>query len=477
MTRLLSVAFMVAVPAWAFCGGDPLPKQAEAALRKAAAFFRTKIATEGGYLWRYSEDLSRREGEGKATATMAWVQPPGTPSVGGAFLQAYLATRDPYYLDAAKETALALVRGQLLSGGWDYRIEFDPAKRKASAYRSDGNNAKGKNVSTLDDNNTQEAVRFLIKLDKVLGFKDGRIHDAVNYALTCLLKAQYPNGAWPQRYAEFPDPSKFPVKKAGYPQNWSRTWPAKNYMGFYTLNDNTLADMVDIMFLAHEVYGDARYQNAARKGGAFLILAQMPEPQPAWAQQYDLDMHPAWARKFEPPAVTGGESHGAMRTLLRIYRETGDQKYLEPIPRALTYFKKVPLADGRLARFYELQTSKPLYFTKDYKLTYSDADMPTHYGFKVGNGMDKIAKEYETVLKLDPAKLNAKPKQQKGPPSEAAIANAKKAVATLDEQGRWVEDGRLRYQGDDDTTKRIISCQTFIQNVQALSSYLAAAKK
>ena len=33
-------------------------------------------------LWQYSDDLTQREGEGRATDTTVWVQPPGTPSVG-----------------------------------------------------------------------------------------------------------------------------------------------------------------------------------------------------------------------------------------------------------------------------------------------------------------------------------------------------------------------------------------------------------
>jgi hypothetical protein len=55
---------------------------------------------------------------------------------------------------------------------------------------------------------------------------------------------------------------------------------------------------------------------------------------------------------------------------------------LEPVPRAIAYLKRSRLPDGRLARFYELRTNRPLYFTKDYKLTFSDADVPTHYAFK-----------------------------------------------------------------------------------------------
>src|SRR5262245_59422632 len=87
----------------------PSREQAIAALKKSVAFFREKVSAEGGYLWRYSEDLSLREGEEKATATQAWLQPPGTPAVGDAFLTAYERINEQFLLDAATETARALV--------------------------------------------------------------------------------------------------------------------------------------------------------------------------------------------------------------------------------------------------------------------------------------------------------------------------------------------------------------------------------
>jgi PelA/Pel-15E family pectate lyase len=377
----------------------PLREQAAQALRKATGYLRSKVSTEGGYLWRYSEDLSRRSGEREATDSMVWVQPPGTPTVGMAFLDAYEATGDRAYLDAARDVASALVRGQLRSGGWDYLIEFDPEKRAAYAYRDGPDAADGpkpkkvRNVTTLDDNTTQSALRLLMRVDQTLDFKEPAIHDAARYALDSLIKAQYPNGAWPQRFSEFPDPAAFPIVRASYPESWPRTWPGARYNSYYTLNDNALADVIDVMLGASKVYGDPRYRAAAEKGGGFLILAQMPEPQPAWAQQYDAAMHPAWARKFEPPAVTGGESQEALAILLQLYRETGDAKFLEPVPRALDYLRRSRLPEGRFARFYELETNRPLYFTRGYQLTYSDADMPTHYAFKTGDRTDKIARE------------------------------------------------------------------------------------
>lgn len=452
---------------------EVLRDRAAKALRQAVAFFRTHVAVEGGYLWRYADDLTLREGERKATATQAWVQPPGTPSVGTAYLRAYGATGEAYYLDAAKESAGALVKGQLRSGGWDYHIEFDPKLRPQYAYRLGGSDT-GRNVTTLDDDTTQSAVRFLVQVDRLLDFKDARIHEAAEYALACLLQAQYPNGSWPQRYSAIPDSAKHPVKKASYPEQWPRTFPGVSYAGFYTLNDNTLADVIDTLLEAHRAYSDAKYRTAALKGGNFLLLAQMPEPQPAWAQQYDLDMHPAWARRFEPPAVTGGESFGAMHTLLTLYRETGDKNYLEPLPRALAYFQRSRLPDGRLARFYELKTNKPLYFTKDYRLTYSDADLPTHYGFKVQDRTDRIGKEYQRLLTADPKKLKKADKPARPRLAEGQEAKVKAVLAALDERGRWVEAGRLRAQGADGSTTRIISCQTFITNVGVLSDYLAA---
>ena len=202
----------------------------------------------------------------------------------------------------------------------------------------------------------------------------------------------------------------------------------------------------------------------------------MPDPQPAWAQQYDFEMHPAWARKFEPPAVTGGESQGAMRTLITIARQTGDRKYLEPIPRALAYLRKSALTEGRLARFYELNTNRPLYFTKDYTLTYSDRDMPTHYGFKVGASLDRVEREYRKALELKPGETDPAPEPSRPKLSRSLENRARKTVTSLDDKGRWVEDGRLKYFDEDDPTRRIINCRTFIRNVEILSDYLTSTR-
>src|SRR5262245_61769225 len=235
----------------------PTRDEAVAALKRAVTFFREKVSAEGGYLWRYSEDLALREGEEKATATQAWLQPPGTPSVGEAYLAAYERAKEPFLLDAAVETARALVKGQLHSGCWAEFTEIDPQQRKNHAYRVDGPpGPRARNTSTLDDDKSQSALRFMMHADRALGFKDKPIHEATQFDIDSLIEAPYPTVAWPQRFSGPPNAADFPVVKANYPDSWPRTFPGVNYAGFYTLNDNAQADVISTLFEAADIYGE-----------------------------------------------------------------------------------------------------------------------------------------------------------------------------------------------------------------------------
>ncbi|MHC4189059.1 MAG: pectate lyase [Planctomycetota bacterium] len=467
-------------------GEDGLREAAIQAMAKATRFATTEVATRGGYLWRYKSDMSMREGERAATPSMIWVQPPGTPAVGMAFLEAYEATADSVYLEAARDAARALVWGQLVSGGWDYAIDFDPKKSERWYYRRDAeagdtNQAERRNRTTLDDNTTQSALRLLMRTDKVLDIEDEEIHRAAMYALGALLKAQYPNGAWPQRYETFPDPEQFPVKRARYPKSWSRTYPEERYYMLYTFNDGAILDVIETMIEAYHTYGDKRYLEAARRGGQFLILSQMPEPQPAWAQQYNVDMEPAWARWFEPPAITGGESFGVMGTLMDLYLETGEQRYLEPIPRALAWAERSILPDGRLARFYELETNKALYFTPDQRMTYDDSNLRPGYAFKVPVSRLKSTEAYYRKIRTQGREAILRQRSERlvrpthgGRNSKVAPQQVRAVIEALDARGRWVEHGTLRDPENREKRieTRVISCRTFNGNLTLLARYI-----
>jgi PelA/Pel-15E family pectate lyase len=439
---------------------------AKEAMQRATSYFTSRVAVHGGYVYYTSLDQTKRWGEGVATKDQIWVQPPGTPTVGIAFLAAYEATGDLRYLTAARNAGDALIYGQLRSGGWTNSIDFEASSRNTAMYRI--GKGRGKNYSTLDDGITQEAIRFLLKLDRVEKGKNGPIGEAVKIALEALLKAQFPNGGFPQVWTGPVTPR--PVMAAQYPELQLEI-RVKEYWNHYTLNDGLAGTVAELLIEAHEAYpSEPRYREALRGLGDFLLLAQMPKPQPAWAQQYDEQMRPAWARKFEPPAIAGHESQDAIATLLRIHEVTGDAKYLAPIEPAIHYLRTSLLHDGQLARFYELRTNKPLYMDRQYQLTHDDHDVPSHYGWKGRSKLDALQTRYERAK----AGINPKPNQ---PTRDQLTEKAAAVIAELDSEGRWVSvsgEDRLTGQPKMQPGEAFISSQRFAESLTILSQYIAA---
>ncbi len=447
-----------------------LRNDAQHAAERAVRFLSTEVASHGGYVWRYSSDLTLREGEGVVEKDTIWIQPPGTPSVGTAFVRLYEATGQPLFRDAALAAAEALRQGQMRSGGWQASIEFAAERRKKWAYQVEPPQPKQKDQSSLDDDKTQSALRFLIHLDRALRFQDARVHQTAIAGLTGLLeKGQFENGGFPQVWSDSPAAAgKFPKRQASFPETWSREYQGhQEYWTQPTLNDGLMPDVLETLFLAEEVYGEPRYREAALRAADFLLLAQMPPPQPAWAQQYNAQMHPIWARKLEPAAITGGESQGVIATLLDVYRRTGIPRYLEPIPTALDYLEASTLSDGSLARFYELKTNRPLYFTRDYTLTYDDDDLPTHYGFTVASKVSSLRREYEQLRSLSPEERLASHTRS---PRRVSEKKVRDVIAGLDARGGWVSNDGLRYHKQ---AGPVIDMRATVANLQTLADFLS----
>ncbi|MCW0218174.1 MAG: hypothetical protein OJI67_07610, partial [Prosthecobacter sp.] len=235
----------------AFAASAATPVEVSAALSKAVSFYHGHAAAHGGYVYRYSADFSLREAEGIPGPDTIWIQPPGTPAVGMAFLDAYEATKDKACLAAAVEAAQAVSRTQLTSGGWDYSGHFDAMNRTKHLYRRDVEGRlidrkkfpqseagwhvwkqrehKDTNYSTVDDDVTQAATRLLIRVDHALGGQNEEIHEAADYALEAIMKTQYPAGGWSASFDTWPSsaPSgeKYPVLAGRYPADWPRQWP------------------------------------------------------------------------------------------------------------------------------------------------------------------------------------------------------------------------------------------------------------
>ncbi len=454
---------------------DPLPdpQAVLAALKKATAFYHDKLAVQGGYASGWKADFSAGITEHKTSPTVISIQPPGTTTMGLALVKAFRATGEVQFLRAARDAAGALIDCQLASGGWDSDFDFAPELAKKYHLRrqvlaGDTETGKRRNRSTLDDNKTQSALLFLLELAHLPESRDDReLQEALRFGLDAVLAAQFPNGGWPQQFSGPADPA-MPVKKASYPADWPRTFPAAKYDGFYTLNDGNMEELVKLLLRAHELSGEARYLEAAKKAGEFFLLAQMPEPQPGWAQQYNFDMQPVWARKFEPPSVSGGETIGVLRALIDLWVVTGEERFLQPAPAALKWLENSVLSNGQHARFYELQTNKPLFFVKDsYELTYDDGNLPTHYGFKVDQAKsiaglrERLATPREKLLRDRQGPSSPKSWASK---ARGAAGKAQRALASLRPEGYWSDGGDL-------------DARDFVEQVQAMAYYLDAVRQ
>lgn len=157
------------VLAFTLVAQNPTRDEVVRAMRKSADFYRNSVSKEGGYHYYYAADLSYGRSEHADGLMQVEVQREATPIVALSYLEAWETTGDRKFLEYAQAAAHALVKGQLCSGGWDYTIEFDPAKRPEHQYRSDRNcGPEKRGVTNLDDNTTQGATRVMMRVDKAL---------------------------------------------------------------------------------------------------------------------------------------------------------------------------------------------------------------------------------------------------------------------------------------------------------------------
>ncbi|MEM9281263.1 MAG: pectate lyase [Verrucomicrobiota bacterium] len=453
---------------------DPDGKLVLDAMTKATEFARQHLSVGGGYASQWTRDSYEGITEHNQSETVISIQPHGTTTLGLAFVRAFTATSEPVFLEAALETANALAACQLSSGGWDSDFDFAPDQISRYHLRRDlraGDSEPGKrrHLSTLDDNKTQSALLFLIELNAMRPFEPGsELEDTLNYGIKSLLEAQSPSGAWPQKF-DGPSSEVTAAERASFPKEWPRQWPNEKYYRYDTLNDGNLLQIVRVLIRAHDAMGDQACLAAAIKAGQFLIRAQLPDPQPAWAQQYTDRLQPAWARKFEPPALSSVESFGAIETLMELWIATGDEAFLDPIARALTWLEKSQLDDGRWARFYEMETNQPLYFNSNYELTYDDDDLPTHYGFKIdakfGRKIERVRKQLtKSREKITEERSDPEDADEWSREARSLASEVTEALDTLSNDGYWVRDGK-------------IDARTFVDYLTSMARYLEAVSQ
>jgi hypothetical protein len=327
------------------------------AMRRATQFMTSKVAVNGGYVWTYLDDFSRRWGEMEAKPSMIWTQAPGTPAMGQIFLDAYHATGEPVFYEAAANAADALIAGQHPSGGWNYVIDFASEESLKNWYATIGFNGWRLEEfqhyygnATFDDGATYESAYLLLRM--YLEKREPRFGAALEKAIGFVLDSQYPSGGWPQRYPPAPE-----WKKQGHP----------DYTAYVTLNDGVAERNIGFLLLVLQQLEDERVREPLQRAMDLFIELQQPEPSPGWALQYTHDLIPAAARTYEPRSVSPHTTGSALGRLMDFYELTGDQKYLEPIPAALEWLQKVELPafgqsdEGRnFYSYIEIGSNRPL---------------------------------------------------------------------------------------------------------------------
>ncbi|MEZ0471696.1 pectate lyase [Luteimonas salinilitoris] len=405
----LLLAACLGVAGGAAAADVPTREATLATMKRATRFMVEEVATEGGYVWSYLPDRSRQWGELEAYPSMIWVQPPGTATMGHLFLDAYHATGDAYYYDAARQAADALVAGQHDSGGWNYLIDTAGEDSLRKWYDTIGRNAwrleefqHDYGNATFDDGGTSEAMQFLLRL--YLEKRDAAYRAPLEKAIDFVLDSQYPIGGWPQRY-----PHGEPVGLHGLP----------DYTPLITFNDDVAEENIEFLLMVHRTldYERERVLDAIGRAMNAFLVTQQGQPQPGWGLQYTTpDLKPAGARSYEPNGIVTHATAANVRKLMDFYRLTGDSKFLARIPEALDWLDRVRLpealvVDGRThPTFLEIGTDRPIYLHRRgsnvsngaYYTDHDPANTIGHYGSTRRIDVAALRAEYEALANTPP---------------------------------------------------------------------------
>jgi hypothetical protein len=297
--------------------------------------------TCGGWASGYSSDLKTRMGEWRQIGP-DWVciQRPGTPYIGTVMLQGYLVLKDQRYLDAARQAGNLLLAGASKDGGFAFEMWLGP--NRPHGVHQGSVNPPDKPIgfmenATMDDHVTQGAVEFLYQLwlvDREEKYYEGYLH-----GLDFFLKAQKENGSIPQAY------------------------PAGGYSALATFNDDVMLSVFQSLIRGYQRTGDKKYFDAAMRIAQWVKNNRIGET--GWSTQTTDDGKPAGARVFEPPSIGALPTWHAFIILTEAYPWTKDESLLEPMPVAYQWLKKAQLPNGRWARFYYPETTRPRYRTSD----------------------------------------------------------------------------------------------------------------
>jgi PelA/Pel-15E family pectate lyase len=310
----------------------------------------------------------------------------------GADWRKLLAQPEPWFASAAGQVAVSNVLSwQSLAGGW-------PKNEDTTRTTCPGDPAKL--TGTFDNGATTGEMRFLARAFAVTG--DVRCRDAVHKALDHVLAAQYPTGGWPQRHP-----------------------PGNQYHRHITFNDGTMVRLLELLQEVDQA-PDFAFLGAPRRAaarGAFqrgvecILRCQVTVDGrlTVWCAQHDeVNFQPRPGRAYELATLSGSESAGILAFLMRLDRRSPEIN--RAIEAGAAWFAAVKLSGIRVnkvggdrvvvpdpeaaplwARFYDLETGRPVFCGRDgvkqFSLAEIDRERRNGYAW-YGNWGESVARDF-----------------------------------------------------------------------------------
>ncbi len=314
----------------------------------------------------------------------AYLKSPFETGIKGAYLWgAHVLNHDAawYASNEAKALANNVIKYQSSQGGWPKSTDLARPPLTPGDIPPEG----GGRANSLDNDATTLPMAFLAKV--ISATKDETYIASFDKGLDYLVAAQYPNGGWPQ------------------------FWPLRGdkYYSRITFNDDAMIQVMELLKAVASgkneyAFVDNKRRELASKAiqlGLECILKSQIKQEgvpTVWCAQHDeKTLKPAWARAYEPPSLSGSESVGILRYLMSI--EQPSLEVIRAIKGGVAWLKNVAITDKRLkvvrnpdgrnerllipddnapllwARFYELDTNRPLYLDRDSKFRYDYSEI------------------------------------------------------------------------------------------------------
>ncbi|MFD2718680.1 pectate lyase [Hymenobacter monticola] len=334
--------------------------------------FRSLLLTGALAAVALGTSCARQTLSGEAANTMA-AKP-------GAAAAASTASPQAPLQDSTAEKMLVFQR---TIGGWPKAVGNEKVDYKHPLTAADRTRTladKGRNDATIDNNATSREILYLAQAYQKTNNPTYR--QGAEAGIRFLLKMQYANGGFPQYYPDF-----------------------SNYRHQITYNDNAMVRVLELLrsvarqkapFVGLAADLPAQAQTAVEKGTDCILKTQYVRQgvPTAWCAQYDeKTLRPAKARAFELASLSGDESVEIVRFLMGIDNPSAEVK--KAIESAVVWFEKVKISgytvkeiaapqekSGRdrvmvpeagaavWARFYELDTDRPIYVGRDSQVHY-----------------------------------------------------------------------------------------------------------